>query len=72
MIVEWSEQAIEDLEGAAAWLEERNPRAARNLIEAVGERVSTIAAGGVDGRAVAIGEGVEVRRWPVGTMVIYY
>jgi plasmid stabilization system protein ParE len=45
MSVEWSDLAIEELEGAASWLEERNPRAARELIEAVGDRAAILAAG---------------------------
>jgi plasmid stabilization system protein ParE len=65
MSVEWSEHAIEDIEHAASWLEERNPRAARELIEAVGDRVAMLDTGLLEGRAVIIDQGIEARRWPV-------
>lgn len=72
MIVEWSDQAIEDLDGAASWIERRNPRAARELIDAIGDTVTSLAAREFEGREVVIDDGRAVRRWPAGSLVIYY
>jgi plasmid stabilization system protein ParE len=57
---------------ALEWLRDRNPTAAQGLHDSVVSIVTALAAREFEGREVVIESGRSARRWPVGSLVIYY
>lgn len=72
MTVLWDAKALQEQRDAIAWLAERSPTAARSLADELDRIIRSLAAGEFEGREVSIASGATARRWPVGTMVIYY
>lgn len=72
MTVYWDPTARSEQRAAVAWLAERNPVAALDLVKALDRVVTSLVAREFEGREVVIDGQRTVRRWPVGTLVIYY
>jgi plasmid stabilization system protein ParE len=64
--------AQREFSASIQWLTERNPDAAQSLQDRVIETVSALDAREYEGREVIIARGAKARRWPVGSLVIYY
>jgi plasmid stabilization system protein ParE len=71
MTVRWLPEAEEDVVALGDWLSERNPRAAVAVVDRI-DGVLALLDDGLEGSFARLTDGREVRRWPVGTMVIYY
>jgi plasmid stabilization system protein ParE len=69
--IQWLPEAESDLFAVAEWLSERSPRAALALSDRIDEVLSLLR-DGLEGRTATLTDGREARRWPVGTLVIYY
>ncbi|MFO0561312.1 MAG: type II toxin-antitoxin system RelE/ParE family toxin [Polyangiales bacterium] len=71
MTVRLLPEAIDDIDAAYAWLFERAPSAAERMRRDIGRALALL--DGLElGRVATLTDGREVRRWPIGTMVIYY
>ncbi len=71
MTVRLLPEAIDDIDATYTWLFERSPSAADRLRADV-TRALGLLEGLELGRAAMLTDGREARRWPVGTLVIYY
>jgi plasmid stabilization system protein ParE len=71
MTVRLLPEAIDDIDTAYAWLFERAPSAAERMRADVLRALVMLDESEL-GRSVTLSDGREARRWPVGTMVIYY
>lgn len=72
MTVRFAPAAQREFAASIAWLTERNPDAAQELQDRVMDTVSALDAREYDGREVTITGVGAARRWPVGSLVIYY
>lgn len=71
MTVRLLPEAVDDIDAAYAWLFERAPSAAERMRSEVTRALGLLEAS-EQGRVATLTDGREARRWPVGTMVIYY
>jgi plasmid stabilization system protein ParE len=71
MTVRLLPDAVDDVDAAYAWLFERSPAAAERM-RAELTRAFGYLDGAELGRAATLTDGRAARRWPVGTLVIYY
>lgn len=72
MTVRFAAVAEREYLAALEWLRDRNPSAAQRLQDNVVSIVTALAAREFEGREVVIDGGRAVRRWPAGSLVIYY
>jgi plasmid stabilization system protein ParE len=71
MTVRLLPEAIDDIEAAYTWLFERSPSAAERMRNEVTRALELLEALDL-GRVARLSDGREARRWPMGTMIIYY
>lgn len=72
MIVVVSPQARDDLSEAYRHLAANNPEAADHFLARIAEIIGMLAAGGVEGRFVQLGDGRTVQTWPIPPYRLYY
>lgn len=72
MRVEFTPEALADLEAAVDYLEERSPAAADSLVRRVFDIADLLAAGDIAGPERLLDGGVVVRSWPVAPYRLYY
>jgi plasmid stabilization system protein ParE len=72
MTVVVSPQARDDIDAAYHHLARDNPEAAAQLLARVAEIIGLLAAGGVEGRLVHLGDGRAVQTWPIPPYRLYY
>jgi plasmid stabilization system protein ParE len=65
MIVVVSPQARDDISEAYRHLAANNPEAADHFLARIAEIIGMLAAGGVEGRFVQLGDGRTVQTWPI-------
>lgn len=72
MAVVWSEEGAEDFLAAVAYLHERNPAAARKLVERVDEALRRLDELPLDGPEMRLRNGGVARSWPGPPFRAYY
>lgn len=71
MTIQWSPEALDDLEAALSYLVERNPEAAQKLATGVLALIERLAEGGLDGPEHVLSDGQRVRGWPHPPFRVY-
>lgn len=72
MRVVYTEEAIADVVDAIAYLNERSPRAAAGLDQAISQCVAQLADGSLDGPVSRLRSGAQVQSWPIPPFRLYY
>lgn len=72
MKVTYTQEAVADIIGAVAYVDERNPAAATKLNARISNSIERLAAGEFDGPVSRLKSGAVVRSWAVPPFRIYY